>query len=108
MSNVLIVDDKDFIRNVMSIMIKRIFSDVSVKSVSSGKTAVKEVEENKYDLIFLDINLGESGTEGIDALEKIKEINPSQKIYMMTGYPIDEIVRKKIEGLSQGVLKKPI
>ena len=55
----------------------------------------------------MDINLGESNTGGVKALELIKEINPSQKVYMITGYPIDDNEQKIIENLAEGVLEKP-
>ena len=65
------------------------------------------IKSNEFDLVFMDINLGESNTGGVKALELIKEINPSQKVYMITGYPIDDNEQKIIENLAEGVLEKP-
>ena len=105
--NILLVDDQDLIQGIMYSMITGIFKNISVKCVSTAEMAVEEIKSNEYDLVFMDINLGESNMGGIKALEMIKETNPSQKIYMMTGYPIDVNEQKIIEYLAEGILEKP-
>ena len=105
--NILLVDDQDLIQGIMYSMITGIFKNISVKCVSTAEMAVEEIKSNEYDLVFMDINLGESNMGGVKALEMIKEINPSQKVYMITGYPIDVNEQRVIENLAEGILEKP-
>jgi len=49
--------------------------EYKVTTSSNGIDAVKLVEENDFDLIFLDENM--PGISGLETLEKIKAIKPS-------------------------------
>ena len=105
--SILIVDDEVSIRKVMQEMITRKFSNVSVETVSSGEKAIEKMESNNYDLVFLDINLGEGNIDGIETLKKIKEIKSEQNVYMMTGYWIENEKENIIENNSLGLIRKP-
>ena len=88
--------------------IKKYFSDISVTCVGSGKEAIEEIESGAlYDLVFLDINLKEEEMDGVDVLQRIKEIRPEQNVYMFTGYLISNENEKIIEKNTLGVLHKP-
>ena len=45
--------------------------------------------------------------DGVDVLQRIKEIRPEQNVYMFTGYPISNENGKIIEKNALGVLYKP-
>ncbi len=119
--NVLVMDDEEPIRIMMDAMltrfilktecyanIKKYFSDISVKCVGNSKEAIEEIESDTlYDLVFLGINLKEENIDGVDVLQRIKEIRPEQNVYMFTGYPISNENGKTIEKNALGVLHKP-
>ena len=48
--------------------------DYRVTTAANGTDALKLVEENDFDLIFLDENM--PGISGLETLERIKEIYP--------------------------------
>ena len=105
--NLLVVEDIDSVRLMICRMITRLFNNIDVVSLDNGEDAVYEVQSNTFGLIFLDVNLGAGGINGIETLMKIKEINPDQNVYMVTGYSITEEQNKIINANSLGILKKP-
>ena len=45
--------------------------------------------------------------DGVDVLQRIKEIRPEQNVYMLTGYTVIDEKEKIIENNAIGVLHKP-
>ena len=105
--SILVVDDEDSIRQMMCEMITIKFSNVSVVSVSSGEEALEKIKSVNYDLILLDINLGDESINGLEVLKRTKEIRPEQKVYMITGYTVEEETEKIVKNNALGVLHKP-
>lgn len=82
METILIVEDeKD-----MQFLLSNILKDEGYKSiiVGNGKRAIQEVKKEKIDVILLDIMLPEM--DGMEVLEKIKEIDENLSIIMLTAY----------------------
>jgi DNA-binding NarL/FixJ family response regulator len=82
MVRVLVVEDfEPFRRLITSTLQKR--ADLQVVSeVSDGLEAVQKAEELRPDLIILDIGL--PGLNGIDAARRIRKISPESKILFLT------------------------
>ena len=78
--------------------------DFSVNTYSNPVSAVASVDNNKYDLILLDIMMPQMN--GLEALEKIKSKNPEQKVIMMTAYStLDKVLKSHKEGATNYVMK---
>ena len=105
--NILVVDDKESICLMMREMITRKFSNITVECASNSKEAVEEIKSGNYDLVFLDVKLGEIIMNGIEILKFIKGIKPEQKVCMITGYEVDDEKVKIVEDKSVGLLYKP-
>ena len=69
---ILVVDDdashRQMIRTVLAA------EGYEITEAADGEAAISAVEERFYDLVLLDIRMPRIG--GIDALDRIKEINP--------------------------------
>lgn len=104
---ILVVGDEGSIRQMMREMITRKFSNISVETVSSGEKAIEKIKSNSYDLIFMDINLGEGRMDGIETMKHIKEIKPNQNVYMMSGYWVEDEMKSIVENNTLGLLRKP-
>ena len=79
----LIVDDSE----AMRIIVKRIlvgagYADHDFRFSSCGRDAIQQIIEWKPDMVLLDWHMPE-GT-GIDVLNKVKELNISTKIGLIT------------------------
>lgn len=73
---------------------------------SSGKSAIERAEENRPDIVIMDINLHGS-LNGIDAAEKIKKIC-SADIIFVTGYVKEDYEEKASKIKPIAFLEKPI
>jgi len=103
MKILLVDDDQDFIDVLSDRMIIR---EIEVTSVTSAKEAFSLVEKFSYDAIILDLQMPE--IDGLQALERLKAINPDQPIILLTGHAT---VAKGVEAMKLGavdVLEKPV
>jgi two-component system, cell cycle sensor histidine kinase and response regulator CckA len=103
-TKILLVDDDDEIRGLYSLVVKR-KGFTAVESLSDGAEAVKAFEEdpNAADVIIMDQRM--KRMDGTIASKKIKEINPTVRIIMVSGY--DDLKAEDRE-LFERVLLKPI
>jgi two-component system, NtrC family, response regulator HydG len=103
-SSILIVDDDHAHR----IMLRTLIAGwgYSVDEADDGSTAIDMVREGPYDLILMDIRMIK--VSGLDALLKIRTINPAIPIIIMTAY---SSVESAVEALKNGAydyLTKPL
>ncbi len=103
---ILLVDDNGVNRQVAGEILKK--SGCIVTLVENGKRAIELAATNKYDLIFMDIQMPEM--DGVTATRKIKEmkLEVQPPIVAMTAYSMKE---DKERFLSQGLddyIAKPI
>jgi len=101
--NVMVVDDDESVRDFFGEFLKRKEADVAF--ADNGRSAVDEAHKNHYDLIFMDIVLPE--IHGVQAYEKIKELGQKIPVVMMTGYAVEELIKRARKDGVKAVLKKP-
>ncbi len=82
---ILIVDDEEGIRNQLSLALE---DDYDVLTAATVDEALTVAEENRPNVILLDISLSPHGgdTQGLDILPQLLELNPFSKIIMVTGH----------------------
>lgn len=85
MGNILIVDD-DYVSTLISeTLLKKHFN---LTSVNNGYDALKAVTENHFDIVLMDINLGDDSMDGIQTMKLMRQ-NPNcsdTKIFAVTAY----------------------
>ncbi|MFH1996348.1 MAG: response regulator [Candidatus Omnitrophota bacterium] len=77
---VLVVDDDEPIRDFFI----RSLKDYKVLTAASGKEALERIKKERPDLILLDIKM--PGIDGIETLRRIKEIDRSIAVVMLSAY----------------------
>lgn len=77
-----------------------------VDTVTNGEDAISMVNENKYDLIFLDEMM--AGMGGLETLGRIKEINPNIPVVMVTKSEEESLMNEAIGGKIRDYLTKPV
>lgn len=100
---VLIVDDAPDTLDIIQKLLHYEGYDVTV--ASTGEEGVKRVEEEKPDVVLMDISL--PGIDGTEALRRIRLINPIQCVIMLTAFAT---VENAIQALKEGAtdfVKKP-
>ena len=106
-AKILVIDDDDDILTALRLLLK---SKVKEVVVEKNPNNILSILENKhFDLVILDMNFNgvvHTGNEGIFWLEKIKKINPSLEVVLITAYgDIDLAIRSLKEGAGDFILK---
>jgi two-component system, cell cycle response regulator len=100
---VLVVDDAPDTLEIIQKLLHYEGYDVTI--ASTGEEGVKKVEEEKPDVVLMDINL--PGIDGTEALRRIRILNPLQCVVMLTAFAtVDNAIYALKEGASDFV-KKP-
>lgn len=106
-SRILVVDDDTDVLTAVRVLLR-----TEVKEVTTEKNPEQLpslLARNQYDLVLLDMNFNASintGNEGIYWLKRVKEIQPTIAVIMITAYgDIDLAVRSLKEGAADFVVK---
>jgi len=100
--NILIVDDEEGIRKSLNAYFK--MEGYSVETAASGEEAMEKLRASKFNIILMDINM--PGMDGIETLQKIKSMDFSIQIIMMTAYSTFDKTMKSLEfGATDYILK---
>ncbi len=100
---ILIIDDEqEFVTTLTERLNIRGYETTGVTNFSE---AVKYINENP-DVVILDIGLKDA--DGLEVLKKIKEINPSIQIIMLSGYGNYERINKSLQNGAFDYLIKPV
>jgi DNA-binding NtrC family response regulator len=100
---ILVVDDEDSIRNRCVQLLQR--RDYNVRGVNDGEQALFLITKDRFSLVFTDIRM--PGLNGIDLLERIKEISPDTEVVMITGYGTVENAVEAIKLGAYDYITKP-
>jgi two-component system response regulator AtoC len=101
---ILIVDEEHAIRDSLQNLIQR--EGFSVVTADSGLHAMRQFEDEKPDIIILDMRLPD--TNGLTLLKTMKEIRPSVTVVLVTASPD---IQSSVEAMKIGALdylEKPI
>lgn len=80
--NILVVDDEDALRNVLSSELQS--EGYSVVSAADGDEAITILQQKSFDLVLLDIKMPR--VDGFEVLRFIKERYAKTKVIMLTGF----------------------
>lgn len=106
MAKVLIIDDDDMTRKVISFMVKK--GGHEALGASSGAEGVALIKEQSPDIVLLDIEMPEMN--GYETLEQIRanEDAASLKVVFLTGTVDDEVLENSRKLGVFNVLEKPV
>ncbi len=102
--NILVCDDAAFMR----MMIKDILTKNGYNVVAEAENGLKAVEkfnETKPDLVLMDITMPEM--DGIQALKKIKELDPAANVIMCSAMGQQAMVIEAIQSGAKDFIVKP-
>jgi DNA-binding NtrC family response regulator len=95
MERILIVDDNEILRYTLTELLEE--SGFECRACEEGSSALKEIKENHYGLVILDMRL--PGMNGLDVLKKIKESDPSLPVIILTAFGD---IKTAVECMKQG------
>ncbi len=98
----LVVDDEDSPR----LSVRQIFKDdYAVLLAEDGLTAVELAQTNKVDVALVDIVMARMS--GIEVLERLKFVDPTIQVVMLTAYETTDLMRKALRGGACDYITKP-
>jgi CheY-like chemotaxis protein len=101
---VLVVDDDLGLQDLFRTFLKELgFSRVVVGTATE---AIKSLRKQKFDLMFLDLQLPDA--PGDQVYKTAKQIDPDLNVIVITGYPNSEILDRIFQVSPVTVLKKPL
>ncbi len=101
---ILVVDDEQGIRAALGQLLE--YEGYEVRTVSNAADGITEYQKFKPNLVFLDVKM--AGMDGMEALKKIREIDPAATVVMISGHAT---IRTAVEATQLGayeILEKPL
>jgi len=102
--SILIVDDDNSTRSLIADALKETGNFIT-KEVSNGVEALEIFQKDPHDLVISDINM--PGMSGIELLNKIRKIDPTTYVIIITGYPSVEISVSAMKDGAADFIAKP-
>ncbi len=104
MANILIIDDEKAIRKTLSEILS--FEGYKIDEAPDGEEGLKKFTEKAYDVVLCDIKMPKM--DGIEFLEKAREINQDVPIIMISGHGnLDTAVEAVKKGAFDYISKPP-
>ncbi len=103
MEKILVVDDEQSLREVLSIMLKR--TGYAVTSVADGEEAVELLTKEIFDLVITDLRMPK--VDGMEVLKAAKSASPETVVLVITAFATAD---SAVEAMKQGAydyLTKP-
>jgi two-component system nitrogen regulation response regulator NtrX len=104
MSTVLIVDDEQGIRDVLSGILED--EGYTVYTAEDGVEGLRIAESNQIDLVLLDVWLPHMG--GVEVLEKLRKSRPDTEIVVISGHGNIDLAVKAVKLGAYDFLEKPL
>ena len=104
MATILVIDDEPGIRQTLALILED--EKYNVLCAGDAHAGIKLLEENKVNLIFLDVLLPKLG--GLEALEQIRQRWPGLEIIMISGHGNIDMAVRAVKGGAFDFLEKPL
>jgi two-component system nitrogen regulation response regulator NtrX len=101
---ILVVDDEQGIRAALGQLLE--YEGYEVRTASNAADGIAEYQKFKPNLVFMDVKM--AGMDGMEALKKIREIDPAATVVMISGHAT---IRTAVEATQLGayeILEKPL
>ncbi|HEX5219910.1 MAG TPA: response regulator [Verrucomicrobiae bacterium] len=98
----LVVDDEEGARLSLRVIFK---DDYEVLVAPDGATAIELVQKNKVDVAIVDIRM--HGMSGVEVLERIKFIDPTIEVLMITAFETTDTIRQALRLRACDYINKP-
>jgi DNA-binding NtrC family response regulator len=103
MSNILIIDDEKAIRKTLGEILS--YEGYKLEEAGDGEEGLKKFREKEYDVILCDIKMPKM--DGIEFLEKAKDVNPDIPVIMISGHGTIETAVEAVKKGAYDYISKP-
>lgn len=100
---ILVVEDEDSLRMLLTSELEA--QGFSVQEADGGIIALEALDQNKFDLVLLDIRLPDM--DGLEVLKSIRKNGRSEKVIMLTGVDELKIAKDSLSFGANDFMTKP-
>ena len=79
---ILVVDDEENFRHILSVILKK--ERYEVETASNGEEALQRISNNTFDQVLCDIRM--PGMDGLDFLKEVRKTEADANVIMMSAY----------------------
>ena len=101
--NILVVDDEESMRSVLSILLRKEGNDVT--SCEDGAEAIAALHNSRFDMVITDLKM--PGVSGIEVLRSAKSVNPAVPVVMITAFASAESAVEAMKLGASDYITKP-
>jgi two-component system response regulator AtoC len=101
--NVLIVDDEDSMRHLLSVILRD--HGYEARAVSNGEEALKELQARDYDLVLSDVRMPKMG--GLELLREVQRTHPDLTVIVMSAYGTHDTAIEAMKAGAYDYISKP-
>ena len=102
--SLLLIDDDTLFLQTLGRSLQR--RGASIASATDSATALQQLQDNRFDLILLDLNL--NGASGLKLLQQILAAQPDARVIMLTAYASVATAVDAIKRGAENYLCKPV
>ncbi len=100
---VLIIDDEESIRKILSIILKT--EGYAVTEVKDSKEAIKIISKDSFNLIITEISM--PNVDGLTLIKEIETVSPNVPVVVISAIGTKNIIKKVINAGACSYLIKP-
>jgi CheY-like chemotaxis protein/anti-sigma regulatory factor (Ser/Thr protein kinase) len=101
---ILVVDDDRTTRHLIALQLRG--AGHRVAQAGDGKKALERARREPFDVVVLDVWM--PGMDGLELLEKLRELKPAPRVVMMTADDASETLLRAIQRHAYRYLSKPV
>jgi DNA-binding NtrC family response regulator len=104
MSNILVIDDDEFMRSLISTLLTKAGHEVII--AKDGEEGLRLLGKNEPDLVLTDYKM--PGISGIDVVKQAENLYPGLPVIILTGYGATDLTIKAIQAGAYDYIEKPV
>ena len=105
-ARVLVVDDHSLLRTGVANIINHEADLDVVAEAATGRDAVEAFRLHRPDVVLMDLRMPEM--EGVEAVRRIREIDPQARVIVLTTYDADEDIARALQAGAKAYILKDI
>jgi two-component system, NarL family, response regulator len=105
-ARVLVVDDHSLLRTGVANIINQEPGLMVIAEAASGLDAIEAFQIHRPDVVLMDLRM--PGMEGVEAVKRIREIDPLARVVVLTTYDADEDIAHALQAGAKAYILKDI
>jgi CheY-like chemotaxis protein len=100
---ILLLDDEESICRVLQVILAD--CGYAIAAYTRPQEAIAAFTAGHYELVISDFEM--PVMDGVEVLQRIKQVNPKTPVILITGYPLEQIAKRALDQGAYDILAKP-